>query len=73
MAGGKTERVDSFINRTANENGSVRIIGNNASIANWFQKHFRQEDVVIGEVWSPNRVLLRSEGTAADGRLVGGQ
>lgn len=71
--GSETEQVDSFINRTANKNGSVRIIGDNASIAKWFQKHFQLEDEAVGEVRSPNRILLRSKERSADEPLVGGQ
>lgn len=71
--GDETEQVDSFINRTANINGSVRIIGNNASIAKWFQKHFKLQDKVVGEIRSPDRILLRGPEKASDVPLLEGK
>jgi hypothetical protein len=59
--GSRTEQVDSRINRTANINGAVRIVGNNRQIAEWFQKNFHQDDVVDAEVLDPNHILLRSK------------
>jgi hypothetical protein len=34
--GNESEQVDSVINRSANANGTVRIVGNNRRIADWF-------------------------------------
>jgi hypothetical protein len=48
--GNESEQVDSVINRTANANGSVRVVGNNRSIAEWFQRNFKPGDVVEAKV-----------------------
>jgi len=50
--------VLSEINRRANTNGSVRIIGENKTIADWFRKHFNPDDVVKASVLGTNRILL---------------
>jgi hypothetical protein len=52
------EPVLSAINRTANTNGSVRVIGRNRQIAEWLQAHFQQGDVVNARVLDPNRIML---------------
>jgi hypothetical protein len=57
--GSREERVASFINRRANGNGSVRIIGNNRRIAEWVQAHFQRGDVVQGAVLRSGNILLR--------------
>ncbi len=56
--GTQAEQVDSVINRTANANGSVRIVGNNRRIADWFKRYFRAGDVVEARVQDPRHVLL---------------
>jgi hypothetical protein len=56
--GSDSEQVDSVINRSANANGSVRIVGNNRRIADWFQQHFKLGDVVETKVQDPQHVLL---------------
>jgi hypothetical protein len=56
--GTQFEQVDSSINRSANMNGSVRIVGNNRRIADWFQQHFKLGDVVEAAVQDPQHILL---------------
>jgi hypothetical protein len=56
--GTESEQVDSVINRSANANGSVRIVGNNRRIADWFQQHFKLGDVVEANVQDTQHVLL---------------
>ncbi len=50
--------IQSRINRTANQNGSVRIIGNNGAIASWFQANFNPGDTVNAEVTDRNTIRL---------------
>jgi hypothetical protein len=57
--GTEFDQVDSGINRSANLNGSVRIIGNNRRIAEWFQHHFKLGDAVEAVVLDPQHVVLR--------------
>jgi hypothetical protein len=56
--GDGSEPVTSCINRTANKSGSVRVVGRNRLIARWFQKHFREGDVVEARVLDRHRILL---------------
>ncbi|WP_338661318.1 GIY-YIG nuclease family protein [Pararoseomonas sp. SCSIO 73927] len=56
-----TEEVISAINRKANRTGSVRVVGRNRLIAEWFQKHFREGETVEARVLSRNRILLISK------------
>jgi hypothetical protein len=56
--GNETEQVDSTINRTANANGSVRIVGNNQKIVDWFHQHFKLGDMVEAKVQDPQHLLL---------------
>jgi hypothetical protein len=56
--GSQSEQADSLINRTANVNASVRVVGNNRLIAEWFQRNFRLGDVVEARVLDPQHVLL---------------
>jgi hypothetical protein len=53
---GNDGAVSTKINRSANPNGSVRLVGNNGKIATWFQEHFGFGDLVI--VLSPNHIKL---------------
>ncbi|MDB5558143.1 MAG: nuclease family protein [Enterovirga sp.] len=55
-----TDPVLSTINRKANPNGTVRIVGRNRQIAEWFQGHFHLGDVVQAKVVDPNHILLMS-------------
>jgi hypothetical protein len=50
--------VTSRINRTANKSGGARIVGRNARIAEWFQRHFSRGDVVEARVLGRNSILL---------------
>lgn len=52
------QTIVSTINRTANSNGSVRIIGGNRAIAEWFQAHFSPGDTVQGQVIGPSQIRL---------------
>lgn len=58
--GNESEQVNSVINRTANANGSVRVVGNNQSIADWFQTNFQPGDVVEAKVQDAQHILLLS-------------
>lgn len=53
-----TEPVLSRINRRANSNGTVRVVGANRHIADWFQRHFHKGEVVDACVLDANRILL---------------
>lgn len=54
-----SDPVISKINRTANRNGSVRVVGNNQLIARWFQENFNEGDVVCGEVVDSHTIRLK--------------
>lgn len=58
LLGNESEQVDSFINRRANQNQTVRVVGNNRRIAEWFQRNFQRGDVVEAKVQGPHRILL---------------
>lgn len=58
-----TEPIVSTINRTANSNGAVRVIGCNQDIAKWFQRNFREGETVQGEVLDAHTIRLRSAAT----------
>lgn len=51
-------RVLSRIDRKANANGSVRVIGKNAAIAEWFQQNFKEGDRVTGVIQDKNTIQL---------------
>lgn len=57
--GNMNNRVDSFINRRANLNGSVRIIGNNRRIASWFRSNFQLHDSVQATIINEGEIFLR--------------
>ena len=50
--------VTSSINRNANGNGSVRVVGHNKSIADWFKRNYRWGDIVAARVLTANQILL---------------
>lgn len=56
--GDESEQVHSTINRRANANGSVRVVGDNRSIACWFQANFKLTDTVEARVLDAHHVLL---------------
>jgi hypothetical protein len=58
--GNSANFVYSTINRRANVNGSVRIIGNNSDIAKWFQANFEQGNEVSADVINKQTVFLRA-------------
>jgi hypothetical protein len=55
-----TADVTSSINRTANRSGGVRLVGKNALIADWFQRHFREGETVKVEIISPHWIMMVS-------------
>ena len=55
-----SEPILSSINRKANPNGSVRLVGRNRQIAAWFQAQFQRGDTVQARVLDPHRILLLS-------------
>jgi hypothetical protein len=40
------------------DTGSVRIVGNNRRIADWFKQHFSRDDVVEAKVLDTQHVLV---------------
>lgn len=53
-----TDPVHSFIDRTANPNKSVRVVGGNRQIAEWFRANFSQGDIVHGQVVDAHAIRL---------------
>jgi hypothetical protein len=64
--GSDSEQVDSVINRRANPNGSVRVVGNNRRIAEWFQRNFQPGDVVDAKVLDAQHIMLLPRIMTAD-------
>ncbi len=60
--GSEGDVIVSVINRTANQNGAVRICRNTKPIAAWYQKHFKVGDSVSISILSRNKLLLRLNG-----------
>jgi hypothetical protein len=56
--GDGSEPVISRIDRTANKSGAVRVVGRNRLIAQWFQKHFSEGDVIEARVLDQHCILL---------------
>ena len=52
--------VLSRINRTANSRKTVRVVGQNRLIAEWFQQHFQMGDIVDAQVLDTNRIMLKA-------------
>lgn len=50
--------IQSRIDRKANANASVRVIGKNRVISDWFQNNFKEGDTIIGTVIDRNTILL---------------
>jgi hypothetical protein len=44
--------------RDVMDTGSVRIVGNNRRIADWFKQHFSRDDVVEAKVLDTQHVLV---------------
>ncbi len=59
--GGGDPSVISKIDRKANASGSVRIVGNNRTIAKWFQHHFSLGDLVTADILSRNHIMLHTK------------
>ncbi len=54
-----TDPIEGVINRTAQRNGTARILGH-AGLRNYFQSQFRPEDSVAVVIESPQRIRLRA-------------
>ena len=52
------QEITSGINRTANPNGSVRIVGSNRLISDWFKEHFTEGNTVRASVLNPHCIML---------------
>ena len=62
ILGNSGKNILSRIDRTANANGSVRVIGKNSDIADWFQQNFHQGSTVTGVIEDQNTIrMLGSE------------
>lgn len=53
-----TSSVQTRIDRQANGNRSVRLVGGNRRIAEWFQQHFQPDDVVTARILGLNEIEL---------------
>ena len=53
LLGSSGKTIQSKINRTANVNESVRLVGKNSDIADWFQSNFELGDTVNCRVVGP--------------------
>lgn len=58
-----TPAVTTRIDRRANGNGSVRLVGGNQMVAEWFQRNFRQGDTVTARMLGPYLVELMAPST----------
>lgn len=55
---GKTEEtISGYINRTANKNGTARVMGGK-ELRGWFQSHFQEKDIVFVEILSPTSLRM---------------
>lgn len=59
-----TPAVATRIDRRANRNGSVRLVGSNEAIATWFRRHFQSGDIVAARILSPYLIELLPPGEA---------
>ena len=57
----ETPPLQTRIDRKANANGSVRLVGNNKRVADWFSRHFKLDDVVTAQVLGSNEIELVSD------------
>jgi len=55
---GREGPITSKLNRTANVNGSARVVGKNSLIADFFQRHFRAGNIAEGSVIDRSTILL---------------
>lgn len=53
-----TSSIPTRIDRQANGNRSVRLVGGNRRIAEWFQKRFQPNEVVTARISGPNEIEL---------------
>lgn len=58
LLGNDGEYVDSKINRTANANGSVRIVGKNSEISRFFKRNFNLMEKVKADILDRNTIRL---------------
>lgn len=50
--------VARMINRRANANKSVRLVGNNSAVADWFQRNFSLGDTIKCDIVSAHEIVL---------------
>ena len=53
-----TPAVTTRIDRRANRNGTVRLIGSNQAIAVWFQTHFKPGEILVARILGPGLLEL---------------
>jgi len=68
----EVQPVISRIDRRANPNGSVRVVGRNGAIARWFQARFQKGDVVQAQVVDAHRVLLHAKPRYPNDDIIAG-
>lgn len=56
--------VQGYINRTANINGTPRIMGGK-TLSDWIQKNFKQDDILIVDILTNVSIKLNNKRTAA--------
>ncbi len=56
--GESEEEIEGRVNREANQNGTPRISGG-VKLRDWFQEHFKLEDVVDVSVTGPEELWLK--------------
>lgn len=54
---GVEQRVEARVNRTAQTNGTARIMGG-AELRRWFQEHYRVGDLVDVDIRSPDCIRI---------------
>lgn len=64
--GDGTPPIQTRIDRKANANGAVRLLGNNKSIADWFNSRFQLDDSVTARVFGPNEIELVGSGVGGN-------
>ena len=67
-----TPAVTTRIDRRANTNGSVRLVGGNQAVARWFRRHFRPGDVVTARILGPYLIELMAAPITPEAAGAGG-
>lgn len=65
-----TPSVATRIDRRANPNGAVRLVGSNQAIATWFCRHFQSGDTVTARILGPYLIELRTHSPTGGGGSV---